>query len=89
MVPQTSRELLGIVRPVAGLVAGWAVIVLISEFGIKNIGYHEPFSLIWWIGTLISLTVTVIALVAIFIFVLAQGIAIGIEDNGDDERSAY
>lgn len=86
MVPETSRELLSVARPVIGVVAGWAVIVLVSEFGIKNIGYHEPFSLIWWIGTLISLTATVITLVAIFIFILAQGIAIGIKDHGSDNR---
>lgn len=77
MVPRTSRELLRAVRPVLGVVAGWAVLVLFSEFGIKNIGYNRPFSLIWWLGTLTTVAVTVVAAAAVLVFVLSQGIALG------------
>lgn len=86
MVPRTSRELLEAVRPVLGVVAGWAVVVLLSEFGIKNIGYHRPFSLIWWLGTLTTVAATVVATAAVLVFVLSQGIALGVSD-GDNSAS--
>lgn len=88
MVPRTSRELLTAVRPVVGVMIGWAVVVLFSEFGIKNIGYHRPFSLIWWIGMLVTIVATMIAIAAVLVFILSQGIALGTEGDNGDSRSA-
>lgn len=82
MVPRTSRELLETVRPVLGVVVGWAVVVLVSEFGIKNVGYHEPFSLIWWLGTLTTVAATAVAAAAVLVFVISKGIALGVR-TGD------
>lgn len=87
VIPATSRQLLSSVRPVIGVVGGWAFVVLISEFGIKNIGYNQPDSLIWWVGTLVSVSATLVALAAILLFVLAKGIALGREGLGPDKTS--
>lgn len=87
MVPRTSRELLETVRPVLGVVAGWVVVVLFSEFGIKNIGYHEPFSFIWWLGTLTTVAATVVATSAVLVFVLSEGIAPGVSTIDDPSPS--
>ncbi|WP_458187883.1 hypothetical protein [Haladaptatus sp. NG-WS-4] len=46
MVPRTTRDLLEAIRPVVGVMAGWTAVVLVTEFGIKNVGYHEQFSLL-------------------------------------------
>jgi hypothetical protein len=78
MLPRTSRELLDTVRPVLGIVAGWAVVVLFSEFGIENVGYHEPFGLVWWLGTLTTIAATVVAAAAVLVFVISHGIALGV-----------
>lgn len=67
-----------------GVVAGWAIVVLLSEFGIKNIGYHEPFSLVWWLGTLTTVTATVVATAAVLVFVISHGIALGV-GTGDGQ----
>ncbi|WP_458205408.1 hypothetical protein [Haladaptatus sp. NG-SE-30] len=87
MVPRTTRDLLEAVRPVVGVMAGWAAVVLVAEFGIKNVGYHEPLSLLWWLGTLTSVTATVVALAAVFLYVLSQAIALGTAES-DGSRSS-
>lgn len=91
MVLRTSRDLLTRIRPVIGVMSGWAAAVLVSEFGIKNIGYSEPFSLIWWIGTLLTIAATVVALAAVFVLVLSQGIALGLEcaDSGVESTGTH
>lgn len=91
MVPQTSRDLLTRIRPVISIMGGWIAVVLLSEFGIKNIGYHEPFSLIWWIGSLLTIAATVVALTAVVILVISQGIALGLEsaDSGVESTGTH
>ena len=80
MVPRTTRDLLASVRPVVGVMAGWAVVVLFAEFGIKNIGYHQQFSLIWWLGTLVSVSATAVAVAAVLLYVVSMGIVLGTGD---------
>ncbi|WP_143423136.1 hypothetical protein [Halegenticoccus soli] len=78
MVPLSGRQLIRSLRPVGALVLAWAAVVLFSEFGVKNVGYSEPGSLIWWLGTLITAGATVVAAAGVLLYVLAQGIRLGL-----------
>ncbi|GAD52917.1 hypothetical protein MBEHAL_1677 [Halarchaeum acidiphilum MH1-52-1] len=78
MIRQPStRELLARSRPIAGVLACWFVVTLIGGFGLRNVGYGRPGSLLFTLSRLVTEAAAGFAIATIVLYVLWQGLALG------------